>query len=174
MQHCICQSSIRVVFNVASQRSVRHCMVGMHYQSSRFIHVVVLIQCDTSCKLAEFRQWQLGLAWLEKPSECSQELLVKSEQAKMVETQVPAMYLKMTNNTVQKLGDSFNDGTFQLLLTQLHIPYSGKFLRGRSFRNFHDQTPARENLFPRKFLPPKISHWWAEDAEHSVFEPQIQ
>ena len=34
--------------------------------------------------------------------------------------------------------------------------YSGKFLRGRNFRNFHDQTPARENLFPRNFLPPKF------------------
>ena len=37
------------------------------------------------------------------------------------------------------------------------IPYSGKFWRGRNFRDFRDQTPARENLFPRKFLPPKIS-----------------
>ena len=37
------------------------------------------------------------------------------------------------------------------------IPYGGKFSRGRNFRDFRDQTPARENLFPRKFLPPKIS-----------------
>ena len=37
------------------------------------------------------------------------------------------------------------------------VPYSGKFLRGRNFLDFRDQTPARENLFPRKFLPPKIS-----------------
>ena len=29
------------------------------------------------------------------------------------------------------------------------LPYSGKFLRGR---NFYDETPARENLFPRKFF----------------------
>ena len=54
------------------------------------------------------------------------------------------------------------------------IPYSGKFSRGRNFRDFRDQMPARENLFPRKFLPPKISCWRAEDAEHSVLEPQIQ
>ena len=53
------------------------------------------------------------------------------------------------------------------------LPYSGKFSRGRNFRDFRDQTPARENLFPRKFLPPKIFCWQAEDAEHSVFEPQI-
>ena len=27
------------------------------------------------------------------------------------------------------------------------IPYSGKFSRGRKFRDFRDQMPARENLF---------------------------
>ena len=60
-----------------------------------------------------------------------------------------------------------------------YIPYSGKFSRGRNFRDFRDQMPARENLFPRKFLPPKISCWRAEDrdAEHMhcvQVEPQIQ
>ena len=29
------------------------------------------------------------------------------------------MYLKMIDNTWQKLADSFSEGTFQLLLTQL-------------------------------------------------------
>ena len=50
-----------------------------------------------------------------------------------------------------------------------YLPYSGKFSRGRNFRDFRDQTPARENLFPRKFLPPKISCWRAEDAEQCVW-----
>ena len=30
----------------------------------------------------------------------------------------------------------------------MYIPYSGKFLRGRNFHDFRDQTPARKNLFP--------------------------
>ena len=55
-----------------------------------------------------------------------------------------------------------------------NIPYSGKFSRGINFRDFRDQRPARENLFPRKFIPPKIFCWRAEDPEQSVFEPQIQ
>ena len=42
----------------------------------------------------------------------------------MVETQVPAVYLKMTNNTHQRLADSFSEGMFQLLLTQLDSIHS--------------------------------------------------
>ena len=30
----------------------------------------------------------------------------------------------------------------------MYIPYSRKFLRGRNFHDFRDQTPARKNLFP--------------------------
>ena len=39
----------------------------------------------------------------------------------MVETRVPTVYLKMTNNTRQKLADSFSEDTFQLSLTWLGI-----------------------------------------------------
>ena len=41
-------------------------------------------------------------------------------------------------------------------------------------RNFRKVEILRSNASSRKFLPPKISHWRAEDAKHSVFEPQIQ
>ena len=41
------------------------------------------------------------------------------------------------------------------------LPYSGKFSRGRNFRDFRDQTPA-----------PKISCW--QLVKHSIFEPQIK
>ena len=37
-----------------------------------------------------------------------------------------------------------------------YITHAGYRIAG-NFRDFRDQTPARENLFPRKFLPPKIS-----------------
>ena len=36
-----------------------------------------------------------------------------------METRVPAVYLKMTDNTRQKLADSFSEGTFQMSLLQL-------------------------------------------------------
>ena len=52
---------------------------------------------------------------------------------------------------------------------ELHVQYS-YCIAG----NFRDQRPARENLFPRKFIPPEIFCWRAEDAKQSVFEPQIQ
>lgn len=41
--------------------------------------------------------------------------------------------------------------------SQIRIPYSGKFLRGRNFCNFHNQKlhVAHENEFSRKFLSPK-------------------
>ena len=46
------------------------------------------------------------------------------------------------------------------LIPYLHearcVPYSGKFSRGRNFRNFHHRMPSRENLFPRKFLLWKV------------------
>ena len=47
------------------------------------------------------------------------------------------------------------------------VLYSRKFSRGRKFRDFRF-------LFSQKFLPLKTSCWRAEDAEHSVFDPQIQ
>ena len=54
------------------------------------------------------------------------------------------------------------------------LPYSGKFSWGRNFHNFHDQTPACENLFPRKFLPPKIScQVTGSAAQHRVRLPQL-
>ena len=37
---------------------------------------------------------------------------------------VPAVYLKMTNNTRQKLADSFSEGTFQLSQTPLDSIYT--------------------------------------------------
>ena len=49
----------------------------------------------------------------------SGDLLVKSKYATTVETRVRAVYLKMTNNTRQKLADSFSEGTFQQSLPQL-------------------------------------------------------
>ena len=44
--------------------------------------------------------------WLE-------ELLVKSEETTMVYMWAPAVYLKITNNTQQKVADSFSNGTFE-------------------------------------------------------------
>ena len=37
----------------------------------------------------------------------------------MVETQVPAVYLKMTDNTLQRVADSFGEGMLQLSLIRL-------------------------------------------------------
>ena len=42
----------------------------------------------------------------------------------MVETWVPAVYLKMTDKTRQNVADSFSEGTFQLLLTRLDGIYT--------------------------------------------------
>ena len=54
------------------------------------------------------------------------------------------------------------------------ILYSGKFLQGRNFRDFRDQTPAHENFFPQKIFPTKISCWrQVEEAEHIVVEQRI-
>jgi len=51
-------------------------------------------------------------------------LLVKSKEAGMVKTQVPAVYLKMTDKTRRNVADSFSKGTLQLLLTRLGSIYT--------------------------------------------------
>ena len=50
----------------------------------------------------------------------------------MVETRVPAVYLKMTGITPQKVVDSFSKGTFQLLLTCLDTIYTREQVACRS------------------------------------------
>ena len=51
-------------------------------------------------------------------------MLVKStEEATIVETQVLTVYLKITDNTIQKVADNFSEGTFHLSLTRLDSIY---------------------------------------------------
>ena len=50
---------------------------------------------------------------------------MKSKEATMEEMRVPAVYLKMTDNiTWKKMTESFSEGTFRLLLTQLDSIYT--------------------------------------------------
>ena len=44
---------------------------------------------------------------------------MKSEEATTVEMYVPVVYLKMTDNSRQKLAEISSEGTFQLSLTRL-------------------------------------------------------
>ena len=50
-------------------------------------------------------------------------MLVKSREATIVETQVLIVYLKITDNTIQKVADNFSEGTFHLSLTRLDSIY---------------------------------------------------
>ena len=50
-------------------------------------------------------------------------MLVKSREATIVETQVLTVYLKITDNTIQKVADNFSEGTFHLSLTRLDSIY---------------------------------------------------
>ena len=50
-------------------------------------------------------------------------MLVKSREATIVETQVLTVYLKITDNTIQKVADNFSEGAFHLSLTQLDSIY---------------------------------------------------
>ena len=52
------------------------------------------------------------------------------------------------------VGDFVHLLNFRLIDVSL---YSGKFLRGPNFGDFHDQTPTCENFIPRKFLPTRSS-----------------
>ena len=79
------------------------------------IHYVI------SCKIVQATIVRLSLvenkAALLRTS--SEDLLVKFEEATMVETWVLVVYLKMTDNTRWKLADSFSEGMFQLSPTRL-------------------------------------------------------
>ena len=82
----------------------------------------MLIHCVIFCKISELIQATIVMLILVENNPAllrtqSEDLLVKSEGVTTVETQVPAVYLKMTDNTRQKLANSFSEDVFQLLLT---------------------------------------------------------
>ena len=80
-----------------------------------------MIHCVIFCKIVQATIVRLSLvenkAALLRTS--LEDLLVKFEEATMVETWVLVVYLKMTDNTQWKLADSFSEGTFQLSPTRL-------------------------------------------------------
>ena len=51
---------------------------------------------------------------------------------------------------------------------------SEKFLWGRNFWDFHNQTPSCENFLLWKFLAPKMFSWHVEKVKHIAVQPCIQ